>query len=170
MKRPMRLTFRQYLIVLHDLLATAAAILFTFFVRFEDYRLAAKLDGLLVFLPLFLVFAAVVYFLFGLHQSKWRFTSVPDLFNIFQAATVLAVSLVALDYVLVSPNVYGNFFFGKVTILLYWVMQMFFLGGSRVAYPLFSLRPDTSARQNRRRHADVDRRPYRGRGSTAAKH
>lgn len=137
MNRSMRLTFRQYLIVLHDLLATAAAILFTFIVRFEDYRLAAKLDGLLVFLPLFLVFAAIVYFLFGLHQSKWRFTSVPDLFNIFQAATALAVSLVAIDYVLLSPNVYGNFFFGKITILLYWVMQMFFLGGSRVAYRYF---------------------------------
>ena len=134
MKRPFDLTPRQYLIVLHDLLATAAAIVCTFVVRFEDYRLASKIPGLLVFLPLFLLFAAAVYFAFNLHRSKWRFTSVPDLFNIFQASTVLAVSLVALDYVLLSPNIYGAFFFGKVTILLYWVLQMFFLGGGRIAY------------------------------------
>ncbi len=79
----------------------------------------------------------MVYFIFKLHSSKWRFTSVPDLFNIFRASTVLAVSLVALDYVLLSPNVYGAFFFGKITILLYWVLQMFFLGGGRIVYRYF---------------------------------
>ncbi|MGA7527708.1 MAG: SDR family NAD(P)-dependent oxidoreductase, partial [Pseudolabrys sp.] len=40
-------------------------------------------------------------------------------------------------YVLVAPNFYGTFFFGKVTILLYWFLQMFFLGGLRVVYRYF---------------------------------
>ena len=96
-----------------------------------------RLHGLELFIPVFLVYAAAVYFIFGLHRNKWRFTSVPDLYNIFRAATVLAVSLLVLDYVLVAPNVYGQFFFGKITILLYWFLQMFFLGGSRVAYRYF---------------------------------
>ena len=132
MKRSM--TPRQYLIVLHDLAATAAATILTFVMRFDEVRLASKLPSLLAFLPLFLVYAAAVYFAVKLHRSKWRFTSVPDLFNIFRASTVLAVSLVALDYILLSPNIYGEFFFGKITILLYWVLQMFFLGGGRIAY------------------------------------
>jgi O-antigen biosynthesis protein WbqV len=128
---------RQILIVLHDLVATAAAIGLTFVMRFEDQRLVAKLPGLELFVPAFLIYAAVVYFIFGLHRNKWRFTSVPDLYNIFRAATVLAVSLLALDYVLLTPNVYGQFFFGKITILLYWFLQMFLLGGSRIAYRYF---------------------------------
>ncbi len=132
-----KLTPRQILIVLHDLIATAAAIVLTFVMRFEDLRLSAKLPVLERFLPFFLLYAAAVYFVFGLHRNKWRFTSVPDLYNIFRAATVLALSLVALDYVLVTPGVYGQFFFGKVTILLYWFLQMFFLGGSRIAYRYF---------------------------------
>jgi len=132
-----KLTPRQILIVLHDLIATAAAMVLTFVMRFEDKRLFEKLDGLELFLPFFLVYAAAVYFIFGLHRNKWRFTSVPDLYNIFRASTVLAVSLLALDYVLVAPNIYGTFFFGKITILLYWFLQMFFLGGSRVAYRYF---------------------------------
>ncbi len=131
------LTPRQILIVLHDLIATAAAIVLTFLMRFEDQRLSLKLPVLERFLPIFLVYAAVVYFLFGLHRNKWRFTSVPDLYNIFRAATALALSLLALDYVLLAPNVYGQFFFGKVTILLYWFLQMFLLGGSRIAYRYF---------------------------------
>jgi O-antigen biosynthesis protein WbqV len=72
-----------------------------------------------------------------LHRNKWRFTSIPDLYNLFRASSVLAISLLALDYVLVAPNFYGTFFFGKVTILLYWFLQMFFLGGLRVVYRYF---------------------------------
>src|SRR5580765_2220679 len=132
-----RLTPRQILIVLHDLLATAAAIIATFFLRFEGAALDERLHGLARFLPAFLVYAAVVYFVIGLHRNKWRFTSVPDLYNLFRASTVLALSLLALDYVLLAPNVYGTFYFGKISILLYWFLQMFFLGGLRVVYRYF---------------------------------
>jgi FlaA1/EpsC-like NDP-sugar epimerase len=132
-----KLTPRQVLIVLHDLVATAAAIVLTFFVRFEGQPLDDRLFVGLKYLPVFVAYAAAVYLIFGLHRNKWRFTSVPDLYDIFRAATVLAASLLALDYVLVAPNVYGTFFFGKITILLYWFLQMFLLGGSRVAYRYF---------------------------------
>ena len=132
-----RLTPRQVLIVLHDLVATAAAIVLTFVVRFDEKLLAPKVHGLEIFVPIFVVYAGIVYFIIGLHRNKWRFTSVPDLYNIFRAATVLAISLLALDYVLLTPGIYGQFFFGKITILLYWFMQMFFLGGSRIAYRYF---------------------------------
>ena len=137
MKRLPKLTPRQILIVLHDLVATAAAIVLTFYIRFEGQPLSERLPDLKMFLPGFLIYAAAVFFFFNLHRNKWRFTSVPDVYNIFRAATVLAVSLLALDYVLVAPNVYGSFFFGKITILLYWFLQMFFLGGSRIAYRYF---------------------------------
>jgi len=132
-----KLTTRQVLIVLHDLLATMAAIVVTFLMRFEGTALTERLRGLERFLPFFLLYAAAVYFILGLHRNKWRFTSIPDLYNLFRASTVLAISLLALDYVLVAPNIYGTFFFGKVTILLYWFLQMFFLGGLRVVYRYF---------------------------------
>ncbi|MGA9283429.1 MAG: nucleoside-diphosphate sugar epimerase/dehydratase [Pseudolabrys sp.] len=137
MMRIQKLTSRQVLIVLHDLLATMAAVVVTFLMRFEGSALTERLRGLERFLPFFLVYAAVVYFILGLHRNKWRFTSIPDLYNLFRASSVLAISLLALDYVLVAPNFYGTFFFGKVTILLYWFLQMFFLGGLRVVYRYF---------------------------------
>src|SRR6516225_8849990 len=105
-----RLGRRQYLIIAHDLVATAAAIVLTFALRFDDIRLAARLQGLWFFLPPFLIYAAVIYLLVGLHRNKWRFTSVPDLMNIVRASTILAVSLLAIDYVLVAPNALGEFF------------------------------------------------------------
>ena len=140
MMRIQKLTSRQVLIVLHDLLATMAAVVVTFLMRFEGSALTERLRGLERFLPFFLIYAALVYFFFGLHRNKWRFTSVPDLYNLFRASTALAVSLLALDYVLVAPNIFGTFFFGKITILLYWFLQMFFLGGLRVVYRYFHYR------------------------------
>jgi FlaA1/EpsC-like NDP-sugar epimerase len=131
------LTPRQYLIVAHDFIATAVAILASFFIRFEDTGLAERLGGLMHFLPGFVVYAGFIYFLFGLHASKWRFFSLPDVFNIVKAATVLAISLLVLDYILVSPQVYGAYFFGKITIGLYWFMQIAFLVGSRAIYRQF---------------------------------
>src|SRR5690348_5957174 len=136
MKRLFSLTRRSVLIVLHDIVATAAAIVATFGVRFDEAQFAQRLPAL-KFLPLFLVYAAAVYFVFNLHRNKWRFTSLPDLTNIVRASTVLALSLLVLDYILLAPNVYGQFFFGKVTILLYWLLQMFVLAGSRVVYRYF---------------------------------
>src|SRR4051794_189901 len=131
------LTPRQYLIVAHDFIATAVAILASFFIRFEDTGLAERLGGLMHFLPGFVVYAGFIYFLFGLHASKWRFFSLPDVFNIVKAATLLAISLLVLDYILVSPQVYGAYFFGKITIGLYWFMQIAFLVGSRAIYRQF---------------------------------
>ena len=136
MKRLFSLTRRSVLIVLHDIVATAAALVATFGVRFDEAQFAQRLPAL-KFLPLFLVYAAAVYFVFNLHRNKWRFTSLPDLTNIVRASTVLALSLLVLDYILLAPNVYGQFFFGKVTILLYWLLQMFVLAGSRVVYRYF---------------------------------
>ena len=128
------LTPRQFLIIAHDLAATAVAIVLTFVMRFEGPVLVEKLRALELFLPLFVIYAGLVYFAVGLHRNKWRFTSVPDMSHIVSAATILAVSLLVLDYLLLSPQLFGTFFLGKITILLYWFLQMVLLGGSRVAY------------------------------------
>jgi FlaA1/EpsC-like NDP-sugar epimerase len=125
---------RRVLIIAHDLFMTAAAVVASFYIRFEAVGLIERRDALFTFLPGFVVYAGFVYFLFHLYEAKWRFASLPDLMNIFRAATVLAVSLLVLDYVLVAPNVLGQFFFGKITIVLYWILQMVFLGGPRIAY------------------------------------
>lgn len=131
------MTVRKALVVTHDLLMTAAALLAAFYIRFQDAGLAERADWLWFIVPGVTLYAGVVYSLFHLDGAKWRFASLPDLFNIFRSASVIALTLLVLDYVMVAPNVYGTFFFGKTTILIYWVLQMFFLGGPRVAYRYF---------------------------------
>ncbi|NJL50791.1 MAG: hypothetical protein HC909_03830 [Blastochloris sp.] len=131
--KPFR-NLRQLTVIGHDAIMTCLAVLASFYVRFDIQGLDARWPVLTICLPAFAAYASLVYSFFSLYRAKWRFASLPDLFNIFRAVTVLALSLMVLDYVLASSSFYNQFYFGKVTIALYWVFQMFFLGGPRIVY------------------------------------
>ncbi|BAL09055.1 FlaA1/EpsC-like NDP-sugar epimerase [Bradyrhizobium japonicum] len=138
MTRLSHLTLRNFLIALHDLLATTAALFAAFYLRFEGGDgFFDRLPLLFQILPYFLAFSVVVFFLFNLTTTKWRFISLPDALNIIRVATVLTVALLALDYIFVAPNVRGAFFLGKVTIVLYWFLEIAFLSALRMAYRYF---------------------------------
>lgn len=138
MTRLSHLTLRNLLIALHDLLATTAALFVAFYLRFEGGDgFFDRLPLLFQILPYFLAFSVVVFFLFNLTTTKWRFISLPDALNIIRVATVLTVALLVLDYVFVAPNVRGAFFLGKVTIVLYWFLEISFLSALRMTYRYF---------------------------------
>jgi len=138
MTRLSHLTLRNFMIALHDLLATAAALFAAFYLRFEGGDgFYDRLPLLYQILPYFLAFSVVVFFVFNLTTTKWRFISLPDAMNIIRVASVLTVALLALDYIFVAPNVRGAFFLGKVTIVLYWFLEIFALSALRMAYRYF---------------------------------
>ena len=137
MMRFSNLSFRNLLIAVHDALATALAIFASFYLRFEGDAFFDRLPILLRILPLFTAFSVVVCYTFSLTTTKWRFISLPDALNILRTATVLTLGLVVLDYIFVAPNVHGTFFLGKVTIVLYWFLEVFFLSALRFAYRYF---------------------------------
>src|SRR5229473_2821041 len=146
MMRFSNLTLRNVLIATHDALATTVAVLTSFALRFEGDAFFDRLPLLLRILPYFVAFSVVVCYAFNLTTTKWRFISLPDALNILRAATVLTLALLVLDYIfvapsvhgtLVAPNVQGMFFLGKITIILYWFLEVFFLSALRFAYRYF---------------------------------
>src|SRR3984893_15663080 len=140
MTRLSNLTLRNALIAMHDALPTALAVLASFYLRFEGGELFYdRLPLLLRILPYFIAFSVVVCYVFNLTTTKWRFISLPDAVNILRAATVLTLGLLVLDYIFifVAPNVSGTFFLGRVTIVLYWFLEVFSLSALRFAYRYF---------------------------------
>src|SRR5258708_36078588 len=134
MTRLSNLTSRNLLIALHDALATMLAVLATFYLRFEGEAFFDRLPLLLRILRYFITFSVVVCYVFNLTTTKWRFISLPDALNILRVATVLTVALLALDYIFVAPDVHGQLagpnvqttlFLGKITIILYWILEVF---------------------------------------------
>jgi FlaA1/EpsC-like NDP-sugar epimerase len=138
MTRLSNLTYRNLLIAVHDALATTFAVVASFYLRFEGGEsFLDRLPLLLRILPYFVALSVIVCYLFNLTTTKWRFISLPDALNILRTATVLTVALLVLDYIFVAPNVYGSFFVGKVTIVLYWFIEVFSLSALRFAYRYF---------------------------------
>jgi FlaA1/EpsC-like NDP-sugar epimerase len=139
MTRLSQFNLRNFLIVTHDALATAFALLASFYLRFEGDLLVDRLPLLLRILPWFVAFSAVVCYFFNLTTAKWRFISLPDALNILRVAAVLTVALVVLDYVFIfiAPSVHGPVFLGRVTIILYFFLEVFALSALRFAYRYF---------------------------------
>ena len=138
MMRLSKLTSRNALIALHDALATAAALLASFYIRFDgsDY-FYERVPTLLRILPYFIAFSVVVCYFCNLTTTKWRFISLPDALNILRAATVLTLALLVMDYIFLAPNVRGTFFAGKITIVLFWFLEITLLSALRFAYRYF---------------------------------
>jgi O-antigen biosynthesis protein WbqV len=137
MSRIFNFTWRNWIIAAHDALVTAAAVVLSFVLRFDGENLWDRLPLLLTILPYFVLFSFFVCYVFSLTTTKWRFISLPDLLNILRAASVLSVALLVLDYIFLAPNVYGTFFLGKTTIVIYWFIEVAFLSGPRLAYRYF---------------------------------
>lgn len=138
MNQLFRLTTRNFLIAAHDALVTALAVVLSFYLRFGD-SFSERLPIVMAILPYIITLSVVVCYAFNLTMTKWRFISLHDFLNIVKAATVLSVALLIIDYVFVAPNVYGAFFFGKTTIIIYWILQIALFSGSRLLYRYYRL-------------------------------
>src|SRR5215472_15783012 len=138
MTRFSHLTLRNLWIAIHDVAATALALFAAFYLRFEGGdQFFERLPLLLRILPYFLAFSVIVCYVFNLTTTKWRFISLPDALNILRVATVLTVALLVLDYIIVAPAVHSTFFIGRVTIVLYWFLEVSFLSALRFTYRYF---------------------------------
>jgi FlaA1/EpsC-like NDP-sugar epimerase len=138
MTRFSHLTYRNVLIAAHDVIATAAALLVASYIRFDGgMSFYERLPLLLRILPYFLAFSVVVCYFCNLTTTKWRFISLPDALNILRVATILTLALVVLDYIIVAPAVRSGFFLGRVTIVLYWFLEVSFLSALRFTYRYF---------------------------------
>ena len=127
----------------------AAALFVSLYLRFDGDLFWDRMPLLLRILPYFVVFSVVVCYAFKLTTTKWRFISLPDALNIVRVAGILTLALVVLDYfsVFVAPIFHGPFFLGRITIVLYFFLEIFFLSALRFAYRYFRY---TRVRRNAR--------------------
>ena len=144
--RVAKLTSRQTLVIVHDVAATAVATVASFWLRFDTQGLEERLDALLLLLPGFLLYAAGVYRFFTSTRESGDSPRCPISTTSSARSRVLAVSLLVLDYILVAPNFLGTFFFGKITIVLYWLLQMFFLAVRASPIAISAIRARASMR------------------------
>ncbi len=123
-------------VMVHDIVTTPLAILLTLYLRYPANS-PIQVEALEWVIPLFTIYAGFAYRFFRLYESKWRFASLPDLFNIFRVASLLAITLLVVDFALTARGAVASFAFGEKACFLYWILQMALLGGPRIAYRYF---------------------------------
>ncbi|MGQ0525745.1 MAG: polysaccharide biosynthesis protein, partial [Betaproteobacteria bacterium] len=123
----MRANWRTLSAMAHDLLASVAAWLLSFWLRFNlevppDY-LNIAFQSLACMLPI----NALVFSLFGLYRGIWRFASLPDLRRIINAVMVASVAVPAALLMLQIPV-------PRSVLIMNPVFLIMIMGGSRLAY------------------------------------
>ncbi len=140
---------RRPLIILHDLLVTAAALLVSFVLRWGAVEFAARFwpigAACLATLPV----AAVSYWVARLDRAPWKYVAISDLNRIALAVVAPAVFLVLVDFLS-----RGALIVPRTVPVIYWLVQVALLAGPRIAYRLHR-----SRRRERRVARDVYRMP-----------
>lgn len=143
------MTVRRFIVILLDLIATVAALLSSFLLRWgwDDFRLQS--DSILTATLIALPVALASYWAFGLASTPWKYFSASDLRRIAMAVWVPALALVAVDYLSKS-----SILVPRTVPTIYWFVQVFLLAGARLMY-----RSYRRQRQERRAFKGVHRMP-----------
>lgn len=123
---------RQTLAFIHDVLTVPLALTIAYLIRFQNQLFAGQIDDLTRTTMAAVPVAIAAFWAFGLYAGVWRFASLRDLTAIIKASTVIALSLVAIDFF-----TRGEFLIPRSVVAIYWFVQMPLLGGSRIAYRLY---------------------------------
>ncbi|MFC0283789.1 SDR family NAD(P)-dependent oxidoreductase [Camelimonas abortus] len=136
-----------------DVTVTACATALAIVLRFQDARLATYLQQLPLILACVLPVAAGAFLLVRLPQSKWRFTSLPDVIKIAKASAIISLAILIIDTALSHPDLLGRNYFGRLWILLFFILEIAMLAAPRVAYRALKQRQINAAAPAGRRDA-----------------
>ena len=126
----MRIANTRTIVIIHDLFMAAVAWQLSWLIRF-NFELVSYPDWKLSLyaLPMIVLVQGLVSYRFGLYRGLWRFASLPDLWNIFRAAIIGALSVTLVLFL--SIRLEG---IPRSILILYPVFLIFLLGGPRLGY------------------------------------
>ena len=121
--------YRNFLALLHDIAAAAAAWYIAYWLRFNFEIPPDYLHGMLQMLAAVIPLQAVMFWSFGLYRGMWRYASVPDLIRILVAVGLSALILTVLIFMMGWQHIVP-----RSVLVLDPVLLVMAMGGSRFAY------------------------------------
>lgn len=120
-----------YVLLFMDLTLTVLAHWLAYLTRFEGVIPPVHWENFIRLLPYFCAIKLGCFFYFDLYRGMWRYTSLPDLFNIAKA--VSAASILMVTFLLSGHRFYG---LSRSVFLLDWLYTMLFIASLRVGIRL----------------------------------
>ncbi|MBL1140658.1 MAG: polysaccharide biosynthesis protein [Proteobacteria bacterium] len=116
-------------VILHDLLMSVLAWQFSWWARFNFTFPFENWEISLFIIPLVIIVQVLVFIRFRLYRGIWRFASIPDLWNIFRASIIGALSITLICFIFFRLEGIP-----RSILILYPFFLMFFLGAPRLGY------------------------------------
>lgn len=120
---------KKTLVIFHDLLVSVLAWQFSWWARFNFSFPFENWEVSVFTIPLIVILQIIIFRRFRLYRGIWRFASIPDLWNIFRASIVGALSVTLICFVLFRLEGIP-----RSILILYPFFLMFFLGAPRLGY------------------------------------
>lgn len=125
----MKILSIRFLVIIHDLIMVGLSFTLAYLVRYNFSINETHYSILADTLPLVFITQGLVLWWSRLYRGVWRFASTPDLWNIFRAALIGALSI---SLVLFLFNRLEGI--PRATLILYPFILMVLLGGPRLIY------------------------------------
>src|SRR3972149_2531392 len=116
-------------IIIHDFIMTVIAWQVSWWLRFNLDIPDNYLEISLYTLPMILLVQGLVFWRFSLYRGLWRFSSLPDLWNIFRAAVFGALCITLVLFISIRLEDIP-----RSILIMYPVFLIFLLGGPRLGY------------------------------------
>src|SRR5246500_6085866 len=117
---------RALLAFLHDAAMAAVSLIVSLYLRIGTGALDYEPRLTAIYIAGFTLIAGSVFLLTGLYRGIWRFASLPDLFNITRAVTLIVLVFLPVMFVLTRLET-----FPRSILLIDWFVLIALLGGPR---------------------------------------
>lgn len=125
--------YKNFLVILFtDAFLLAAALYFSYLVRFDFNIPHHFLESFKRMLPFVLITKVVCFYFFDLYRGMWRYTSIADLINIIKASTISTFFLIT--FILLRYRFIG---FPRSVFLIDWCLTILFTSGLRMCIRLY---------------------------------
>jgi FlaA1/EpsC-like NDP-sugar epimerase len=123
---------RQTILVLFDVIFISIAGLISFLLVYKTNDISYMLKNYSLVVAIMVVSRVIIYFIFHLYSSLWRYASADEFFMIIVAVTVgTLVNIATLRFL--------NYSFDLTLYSVNWLLNIIFSGGIRFAYRLLRI-------------------------------
>jgi FlaA1/EpsC-like NDP-sugar epimerase len=123
---------RAALAFVHDAAMAALSFVLAMYLRLGGAIVGYQPRLTLIYVSSFTLIAAAVFLLTGLYRGIWRFASLPDLFNIARAVSLIVLVFLPVMFILTRLEALP-----RSTLLIDWFVLTALLGMPRLGYRLF---------------------------------
>ena len=123
----MQVLMRRSILFFLDIILITLAYFLTFELRFEFFVPSPFIDLLKMSFPYVVTIKIVLFAIFGLYNSLWRYVSIDELFKLIIATTLGNVILYLI-------NIGFDLSIPRSIILIDWIITIFLTGGLRLSY------------------------------------